>query len=224
VFAGILAISCRAQPCPNGYQQKIDRHHLVKKSQGGDDVAENLFAICSSCHRTFENAGGDKARDVAERIRRNLTEAERQYIVGKKNLGWLMKKYPLPPRPGVLSAAGVSSGASEVGTEPVGETPASTPAAESIQPVWIRKELPPGQDCPTCGRRVKHPKKTTSPVSHVFSHRGPLDSKDEYKEILTAALKHGGMAGEEKYFEHEGILRMSAQVLAGPPGTLVKAP
>jgi len=50
----------------------------------------------------------------------------------------------------------------------------------------------PGQDCPTCGRRVPHPRKPTSPKTKTMGIRVPLDVADELEEIYAAAGKHLG--------------------------------
>lgn len=69
-------------------------HHLVPRSQGGDDVPWNLVPLCGSgtdgCHGKVEN------RDTVARheLRKNLTDSEVGYIVGKKGLEWLRQAYP----------------------------------------------------------------------------------------------------------------------------------
>jgi 5-methylcytosine-specific restriction endonuclease McrA len=39
----------RCQEC--GSSQHLEVHHLVKRSQLGDDEDENLISLCATCHR-----------------------------------------------------------------------------------------------------------------------------------------------------------------------------
>ena len=48
-----------------------DGHHVVLRSQGGDDVEHNIMPLCHACHMAF-HAGN--LRDL------KLTEAERWYV------------------------------------------------------------------------------------------------------------------------------------------------
>lgn len=43
--------------------------------------------------------------------------------------------------------------------------------------------IEPGQTCPTCERRLPHPRKQTSPDSVVFSYRVPVDEADAHREV-----------------------------------------
>jgi hypothetical protein len=52
--------------------------------------------------------------------------------------------------------------------------------------------LEPGQDCPTCERRVPYPKKPTSPNTKPKSYRVPLDEVEAHSDVLTQAAKHLG--------------------------------
>ena len=204
----------------------LEAHHLVPRSQGGDDVGPNIFALCPPCHHALTHSGGYAAKLVGERIRHNMSPSELNYVLRKIGRGRMDKRYPLKNSGSHSSSlseperAGASSpNWEETAAEP-SQGRAPQPGIPSETPYWIE----PGKDCPTCKRRVPHPKKESSPTSAVFSHRGPLDSKDEYNEILEAAAKHGGMGTEQKFWKHEAIIRMCAVLLAGPPGQLVSEP
>ena len=68
-------------------------HHLVSKSLGGDDVAENLVPLCGSgttgCHGLVE------ARDpwACSLLGARLTHAERDYVLAKKGPVFLSRYY-----------------------------------------------------------------------------------------------------------------------------------
>lgn len=58
----------------------------------------------------------------------------------------------------------------------------------------------PGSCCPTCERRVPHPKKDSTPESRVISYRVPADEADSFVEILQVAAKIVG-AHELPYWQ-----------------------
>jgi 5-methylcytosine-specific restriction endonuclease McrA len=68
---------CRLQLC-GGVLSPIEYHHVVSRSHGGDDVADNIVPLCAICHgmvtrRVFPEAS------LADR----LYEPERAYVVSK---------------------------------------------------------------------------------------------------------------------------------------------
>ena len=69
-------------------------HHIVPRSLGGDDVADNLCSLCGSgttgCHGLVE------ARDpyVLSAIRAALTPDELAYCIGKVGAGRFDRMYP----------------------------------------------------------------------------------------------------------------------------------
>lgn len=84
--------SCRV--CGGAWQSL---HHIYPRSQGGDDVSENLGPVCGSgttgCHGRLE------ARDPEARaaFRASLTDANRWYLTYKLGLqapAWLDRNYP----------------------------------------------------------------------------------------------------------------------------------
>jgi hypothetical protein len=73
----------------------VSLHHLVPRSLGGDDLADNLVPLCGDgtrgCHGLVE------ARDFETlvRLRRALTVEEVAYIVERKDREFLQRYYPL---------------------------------------------------------------------------------------------------------------------------------
>jgi 5-methylcytosine-specific restriction endonuclease McrA len=63
-------------------QVATELHHLVPRSRGGDDVADNLVPLCADCHDAVERWEDERAR-LAEK----LTDAEHAYIVAKLGEG-----------------------------------------------------------------------------------------------------------------------------------------
>lgn len=72
----------------------IDRHHLVPRSQSGDDVEANLVGLCApwepSCHRLI--TANDRV--ALMRLRAALWPEEVAYVVEKKGQAWLDARYP----------------------------------------------------------------------------------------------------------------------------------
>jgi len=69
-------------------------HHLVPRSLGGDDVADNLVPLCGTgttgCHGLIEHR---EPRALAA-LRYSLTRDERNYAAGKKGVHWIARYYP----------------------------------------------------------------------------------------------------------------------------------
>jgi 5-methylcytosine-specific restriction endonuclease McrA len=72
----------------------LTRHHLVPRSQGGDDIDDNLVPLCgdgvSGCHGDVE-AYRPGARHS---LRIALTRQEVEYVTAKKGRAWLDNAYP----------------------------------------------------------------------------------------------------------------------------------
>ena len=61
----------------------MELHHLVPRSLGGDDVADNLVSLCRSCH---DHVTRSVLTGVAP-LAKALSDAEYAYIVGKLGEG-----------------------------------------------------------------------------------------------------------------------------------------
>lgn len=86
-------IRAKAGPCRGCGELATEFHHLVARSQRGDDVAANIVPLCSFCHRVYT----DKTpgwEDVAHAVRHTLTPAEIAYMADKKSKWWIGKAYP----------------------------------------------------------------------------------------------------------------------------------
>lgn len=72
----------------------VDAHHVVPRSQGGDDVAENLVPLCApwepSCHRLVTENDPDALRA----LRAALEADEIAYVISRKGEAWLDARYP----------------------------------------------------------------------------------------------------------------------------------
>lgn len=71
---------------------RLERHHLVPRSLGGDDIDDNIVPLCPGCHGLFER--GLTRRAIGHAIRMTLSTAELQYVLVKKGSGFLDRYYP----------------------------------------------------------------------------------------------------------------------------------
>lgn len=69
----------------------------------------------------------------------------------------------------------------------------------------------PGTVCPTCERRVNHPKKETSPVTRVKNFRVPLDD-ETFDDDMARAMAIVGVRTTDKYPPYK-FLRFVADVI-----------
>lgn len=71
----------------------LDPHHLVPRSQGGDDVQPNFAALCifpPACHRRITENDPDALRQ----LRASLDPLQLAYILERKDAAWLDRRYP----------------------------------------------------------------------------------------------------------------------------------
>jgi len=47
---------CRRKGCT--HTRYLDLHHIVPRSQGGNNEKENLVTLCGACHRQWHKRGG----------------------------------------------------------------------------------------------------------------------------------------------------------------------
>ena len=75
-----------------GRARADELHHVVRKSQQGDDYIVNLLELCRACHALVE------ARDSYALARGRAViyqrPATRGYVLERKGQGWLDRSYP----------------------------------------------------------------------------------------------------------------------------------
>ena len=64
-------------------------HHLVPRSRGGDDVADNLVGLCWEHHALVEQRNAATLHLLA----RNLSDAEYAYVIGKLGEGGMERLF-----------------------------------------------------------------------------------------------------------------------------------
>lgn len=86
VIAAAKLGPCRVccDPGHNGSQfGRIQLHHLVPRSQLGDDVADNIAPVCLACHAAVTTRDSGALLAIAS----SLTDAEYAYCIGKLGEG-----------------------------------------------------------------------------------------------------------------------------------------
>lgn len=87
---------CRVccDPGHNGSQfGRIQLHHLVPRSQLGDDVADNIVPLCLPCHEQTTRRNPVDLAAIAD----SLTRAERAYIIRKLGSGAFGRLFGVRP-------------------------------------------------------------------------------------------------------------------------------
>jgi hypothetical protein len=114
----------------------VERHHVVPRSQSGDDVIENLCPLCHGCHTKLEGHESGWERIAAAVRVYVLTNRPRcVYVIGK--IGWdrFNKRYPLQESRRSTAQPTPGNSGGQLGSRQFGELVADeSPAA--IEPVW----------------------------------------------------------------------------------------
>ena len=81
--------------CPfcGKYVRIWQKHHVVPRGQGGDDVSENLVWVCGPCHAKLPPQGTDWRVCSLLVAYTKLIPAYREYAESKKWPGWLWERY-----------------------------------------------------------------------------------------------------------------------------------
>ena len=69
--------------------------HIIDKSKGGEDVATNLRAVCTTCNEGLQNAGSQKPTRIQLLSQIRRATIDDQLAI----LKWLLEKYRLKSRP-----------------------------------------------------------------------------------------------------------------------------
>lgn len=165
-------------PCARCGEPAVHKHHRKMRSQGGLDDPANLAALCLGCHT---------------HIHANPKESYEQ--------GWLVKSWDtVRPLVDLVGYQQTVTGEEVRHEDVVGHKGIQSLAVVGNEIIDMHSheivghEGPqPGTKCPTCQRRVNHPKKASSPQSKVVSYRVPLDDADTHDEIAEAAAKELGL-------------------------------
>lgn len=78
--------------------------------------------------------------------------------------------------------------------------------------------LEPGETCPTCERRVPHPKKESSPKSKAFAFRVPEDLSEPFTVLEEEAVAHVKLKGAK--FQRYNLYNVALYHLLQDPDPL----
>ncbi len=113
--------------CVHCAQRPVELHHITPKSQGGDDVAENLCPLCRTCHTKLEGHESGWER-VASSVRVYVLTDRARCVYAVEKIGWerLSQRYPLLNEPEGSAAPGQPQ----------------TPTSGSLSDEWPERKSP----------------------------------------------------------------------------------
>ncbi len=80
------------QTCRATGRRAAEGHHILLKSQGGDDSPDNILPLCKQAHDTYHRTGSLPGV--------NLTDGEYAYLVGalgeEAAASYIQRKFPIP--------------------------------------------------------------------------------------------------------------------------------
>lgn len=94
--AKCLSIGSECRIC--GVRRMLERHHLVPRSQSGEDRDENLVPLCGPFENACHQRVTENDPEALSTLRSRLYPEEEAYIVFRMGQGWLDRRYPLPDR------------------------------------------------------------------------------------------------------------------------------
>jgi hypothetical protein len=184
------------EECANPFcgNRPTEVHHIVRRSYSGDrqwvlidgEPQPNLCGLCNPCH---------------ELINRNKAKIE--WAVD--HYQWKHEGQIGPCRLGydatLLGEAPGHPDATEPGSFPEQDTVPVRPAtpslkAEAVPSAASAPHLHPGEKCPTCERKVPHPRKESSPTSKTRAYRLPVDENTSHEDVYAAAAEYVGAKGK----------------------------
>jgi hypothetical protein len=194
----VVGGACANPFCANQSKQE---HHIVRRSYSGNrqwvlidgTPQPNVCGLCVPCHELINR---NKARIVWAI---DYYQWNHQGEIGPLRLGYdidLLGEAPASGVPTLTDGHPDASGSfPEQAAAPV--RPATPPSlAEVIPVVASAPHLHPGEKCPTCERKVPHPRKESSPTSKTRAYRLPVDENTSHEDVYAAAAEYVGAKGK----------------------------
>jgi 5-methylcytosine-specific restriction endonuclease McrA len=89
-------VKTKLGPCRCCGQWGSSFHHLVPRSLGGDDVADNIVPLCGDGTRGCHGDVEARVPTALHELRESLRPEELRYVLRKKGGGFLERYLPLP--------------------------------------------------------------------------------------------------------------------------------
>jgi hypothetical protein len=83
---------------PMTYRGAIEYHHLVARSYGGDDVADNVIPLHQLCHLQLHESRSPFADNARRLVLAGLTDAEYSYMVQRAGEAYAERVYGIEYR------------------------------------------------------------------------------------------------------------------------------
>jgi hypothetical protein len=185
----------------------FDPHHVwSRRHLGGpfdfvvdietDELIRNIVGLCRSHHNDITAPlGGHKAQiEYSTSDKCFYWRKLREIHDGTPDYAPLQVTALLGEAPGHPDATGLG-GFPEQAPQPVRAAP---PSLAEVIPVVASAapHLHPGEKCPTCERKVPHPRKESSPTSKTKAYRLPVDENTSHEDVYAAAAEFVGAKGK----------------------------
>lgn len=82
--------TCRGYKATTDCEGRAELHHIVPRSWGGDDLADNIVPLCTRHHRDVTER---RDRNLTSLLAWSLTDAEYSYCIGKLGEGALERLF-----------------------------------------------------------------------------------------------------------------------------------
>jgi hypothetical protein len=169
--------------------------NLVQDTETGEIIL-NVVGLCRSHHNDITAPlGGHKAQiEYSTSDKCFYWRKLREIHDGTPDYAPLQVKALLGEAPGHPDATEPGS-FPEQDADPVRAAP---PSPAEVIPV-VASAAPhvhPGEKCPTCERKVPHPRKESSPTSKTRAYRLPVDENTSHEDVYAAAAEYVGAKGK----------------------------
>jgi hypothetical protein len=164
------------------------------------ELIRNVVGLCRSHHNDITAPlGGHKAQiEYSTSDKCFYWRKLREIHDGTPDYAPLQVKALLGEAPGHPDATGPGSFPEQAAAPVRTATPATPPSLAEVIPV-VASAAPhvhPGEKCPTCERKVPHPRKESSPTSKTRAYRLPVDENTSHEDVYTAAAEFVGAKGK----------------------------
>jgi hypothetical protein len=188
----------------------FDPHHVWSRRHLGGafdyvldadtgEIILNVVGLCRSHHNDITAPlGGHKAQiEYSTSDKCFYWRKLKEIHDGTPDYAPLQVKALLGEAPGHPDATEPGSFPEQAAAPVRTATPATPPSLAEVIPVVASAPHPhPGEKCPTCERKVPHPRKESSPTSKTRAYRLPVDENTSHEDVYTAAAEFVGAKGK----------------------------
>jgi hypothetical protein len=207
-FTIVVSHTCAVPRCGAIW---FDKHHVWSRTHLGgafnwvmdtktEEIIQNVVGLCRSHHNDITAPlGGHKAQiEYSTSDKCFYWRKLKEIHDGTPDYAPLQVKALLGEAPGHPDATEPGSFPEQAAAPVRTATPATPPSLAEVIPV-VASAAPhvhPGEKCPTCERKVPHPRKESSPTSKTRAYRLPVDENTSHEDVYAAAAEYVGAKGK----------------------------